>query len=233
MNNQLSNINLNLKKEKCDGCYSPEGIFFCNQCLKLYCQKCDDQIHRVPFNNNHERKLLNEIPYLLEKCIHHNLILKFFCENCNERICEQCFIKGPHNNNNCHKVLSIFDSFKLKINYLNKIVFSKLNIKYQHLMNQYNVLERITNEVKGNKNKIMNNLQKNLNDKIENLILLEGKKLAILNYNSTSIQKEINIIQGIINNITEYNNCEPQEMLNFIFKFPKLNEMAENIIAKK
>ena len=233
MNNQLSNINLNLKKEKCDGCYSPEGIFFCNQCLKLYCQKCDDQIHRVPFYNNHERKLLNEIPYLLEKCIHHNLILKYFCENCNERICEQCFIKGPHNNNNCHKVLSIFDSFKLKINYLNKIVFSKLNIKYQHLMNQYNVLERITNEVKGNKNKIMNNLQKNLNEKIENLNLIEGKKLAILNYNSTSIQKEINIIQGIINNITEYNNCEPQEMLNFIFKFPKLNEMAENIIAKK
>ena len=232
-NNQLNNINLNLKKEKCDGCFLPEAIYFCNQCLKLYCQKCFEQIHKVPFNNNHEKKLLNEIPFLLEKCINHNLILKYFCENCNERICEQCFIKGPHNNSNCHKVVSIFDSFKLKINYLNKIVFNKLNIKYQQLMNQYNILENISNEIKRNKNKIMNNLQKNLNDKIENLVLLEGKKLAILNYNSTSIQKEINIIQEIINNITEYNNCEPQEMLNFIFKFPKLNEMTENIIAKK
>ena len=58
------NINLNLKKDKCDGCYSPEAIYFCNQCLKLYCQKCDEQIHKVPFNNNHVRKLLNEISNL-------------------------------------------------------------------------------------------------------------------------------------------------------------------------
>ena len=231
INKENINTNNNINKEKCDGCFLPEALYYCFQCKKQYCGICDNQIHIVPSNRNHERKKLNEISNLRKLCYNHNLPLKYFCENCDEPICEECLIKGPHNNN-CHNCLNIYESFRLKLNYLNQIVYKKLKSKYNLIMNQYNILEKISNEVKRNKNNIMVGIKKELNDKIENLNLIEGKKLAELNFNSTSIQKDINIMQELINNIEEYNNCESEEMLNFILKFTKLNEMSENIIAK-
>jgi hypothetical protein len=41
-------------------------------------------------------------------CIHHGQALMFFCETCEEPICNQCAILGPHNN----QVMMI--TFKIK-----------------------------------------------------------------------------------------------------------------------
>ena len=41
--------------EKCDGCYEREGVCFCICCEKIFCALCEEQIHIVPSNRQHER----------------------------------------------------------------------------------------------------------------------------------------------------------------------------------
>ena len=41
--------------EKCDGCFDGEGLWFCNNCEKIYCKNCEEQLHMVPANRNHDR----------------------------------------------------------------------------------------------------------------------------------------------------------------------------------
>jgi hypothetical protein len=37
-------------------------------------------------------------PQEIKNCVHHELSLNLFCESCEEPICRQCTILGPHNN---------------------------------------------------------------------------------------------------------------------------------------
>ena len=61
--NNLNNIsNINPKKYpqmKCDGCYEGDAICYCVQCGQYFCKICDEQIHIIPANNNHQKKPIN------------------------------------------------------------------------------------------------------------------------------------------------------------------------------
>lgn len=49
------NNNQNKYVEKCEGCFDNDGTCFCVVCEKIYCKMCENQIHMVPSNMNHER----------------------------------------------------------------------------------------------------------------------------------------------------------------------------------
>ena len=58
MNNQMNNYNNNMPTtngEKCDGCFDGYAVCFCITCEKIFCKMCEDQIHIVPSNRQHER----------------------------------------------------------------------------------------------------------------------------------------------------------------------------------
>ena len=44
-------------------------------------------------NDNTEQQIPEE-----KRCYYHQLPLVFYCESCEEPICEQCTVLGPHNN---------------------------------------------------------------------------------------------------------------------------------------
>jgi len=59
--NSLGNVKSNFdktvqsKSDPCECCFNGQGVTFCNQCTKIFCIKCDKQIHDIPLNKHHER----------------------------------------------------------------------------------------------------------------------------------------------------------------------------------
>ena len=73
----------------------------------------------------------NEIDYIKIKklCYHHQHPLILYCDTCDEPICNECQIIGPHNTN-YHRILNLQDAYNKRMSYINSqrpLLFNKLN----------------------------------------------------------------------------------------------------------
>ena len=235
--NNISNINPQFVPQKyppikCDGCYEGDAILFCVNCGQAYCKICDDQIHMVPANMAHQKKPLNFVTSFQKNCyLHSGQPLKLFCESCEEPICHECQMIGPHNNK-LHRIVNIIDSYRKKLQYVNSIKNKSLNIKYNQLMNQIQYLDNISKQVKDIKNGIEKNIRKEYGQMIDNLNSFQGKKIAIINYESSNLQKSLKEISEIINYLNQIIVSEKPDMIDFLLKYKQINEKVENILAK-
>ena len=235
---------------KCDGCFENDAIVFCEECDKNYCQKCDEQLHIVPSYRNHARKslivqeILNNTDENIQNnnnilfaptsktCfLHNNEQIQYFCESCEEPICQKCQMIGPHNNK-LHKIISISDSFKTKFIYLNKIANKQLVEKYKEMLKQIKCLENLENEIKKNKNSIEREIRTEYSKYTENLNSVCGKKFAVINFESNNLQKDLNDLTELVNYINDLVNNESPDMISFLLKFKQLNNLIENILSK-
>ena len=232
-NQQNNNINNNIK---CDGCFENDALVFCEECNKCYCQKCDDQLHIIPSFRNHNRKQLNSVhnnnisnSNILnitsnKTCfLHVNEQIKYFCESCEEPICQKCQMIGPHNNK-LHKIVSISDSFKNKFVYINKIANKQLVGKYKQMLQQLKYLESLSKEIKNNKNIIEREIRSEYSKHFENLNSVCGKKFAVINFESNNLQKDLNNLTELINYINDISNNESPDMI--------ANNMIDNSLSK-
>ena len=245
--NQITNsVNNNIK---CDGCFENDALIFCDECNKCYCQKCEDQLHIVPSFRNHNRKQLNIKNNNINDNIndnndnilfsssnkmcflHSNEPIQYFCESCEEPICQKCQMIGPHNNK-LHKIVSISESFKTKFVYINKIANNQLVNKYKQMLQQLKYLENLSNEIKNNKNKIEREIRTEYSKHSENLNSVCGKKFAVVNFESNTMQKDLNNITELINYINDISNNDSPDMIGFLLKFKQLNNMLENSLTK-
>jgi hypothetical protein len=138
---------------------------------------------------------------------------------------------GPHNNK-LHKIVNIIDSYRKKLNYINLIKNKNLNNKYNQLMNQIQYLDNISNQIKEIKNNIEKNIRKEYGEMIGNLNSFEGKKLAIINYESSNLQKSLNDVSEIINYLNQIILSDQPDMIDFLLKYKQISEKVEDILAK-
>ena len=229
----ISNINTRKYPQiKCDGCYEGEAICYCVQCGQYLCKICDEQIHIIPANNNHQKKPINFMNFFQKNCyLHKDQILKLFCESCEEPICQECHMIGPHNNK-LHKIVNIVDSYRRKLNYINTMKNKNITNKYNDLMNQIQYLDNISKQIKEKKEGIEKNIRKYYGQIIDNLNSFEGKKNAIINYESSNLQKNLNDISEIINYLNQIILSDSPDMIDFLIKYKQINEKVEDILAK-
>src|SRR5690606_15390327 len=138
-----------------------------------------------------------------------------------EPICNECQIIGPHNSK-LHRISNVFDSFKRKFNHLTHIVNKSLLNKLDQLTSQIQYTELNINEIKTAKNIIERDIRTEYSGIIEGLRSEEGKKLAILQYESSILQKEIIKIEDIINTINDVNYTETPDMIAFLLKYKQI-----------
>ena len=60
----------------------------------------------------------------------------------------------------------------------------------------------------------------------------EGRKLALLQSESSLLQKDINRINDLILNVREFNNNDTPDMVEFLLRFRKMNDTIEICLAK-
>lgn len=106
--------------------------------------------------------------HLRKLCVNHKLPLKFYCESCCDPICTECYEKGSHSNK-LHKINNIYDSFRTKYRFLNNIVTQNLMEKNEQLIDHLQLIERVTNQVRSNKNEIEKEIKREYIKMIENL----------------------------------------------------------------
>ncbi len=87
-------------------------------------------------------------------------------------------------------------------------------------------------QIKNVKTSIERDIRGEYSQLMENLRSEEGKKLAILQYESASVIKEINKIQDIINILNEINMADSPDMIAFLLRYKQLNETLELVLAK-
>lgn len=138
---------------------------------------------------------------------------------------------GPHNNK-LHRVTNVFDSFRKKFTYINNLIQKNLNAKLDQLTSQIHNIELYIDEVKSVKNSIEREIRAEYSELIENLRSEEGKKLAILQYESSILQKDINKILDIISIIGDISSNENPDMIGFLLKYKNINETIELSLAK-
>ena len=215
---------------KCDGCFENDSVFFCKECKKYLCNICDNQIHIIPANSNHLRVNTNEINKTKKLCYHHQLNLEYFCESCDEPICKQCQIIGPHNTN-YHRIIDIKEAFNKKYFQLAKtkpILMNKLG-ELNYYNKRVNELNQRINTAKKNIIRDIRAQYTALSEKVKDI---EGKRNAILSYEASQLQIDNNNIQDINNYISDVQAQKNVSMINFLLQFPQLKNRIERILEK-
>ena len=238
LNNNNSNININTENNtnnnninsiKCEGCYTNDSVVFCKECNKNLCQICENQIHVIPLFKEHERIPISNFNILKKVCYHHNNNLKFFCDSCEEPICEDCQILGPHNTK-LHRIISIENSFSEKFEKFSKNVKNNIENRYEILNNNLKKIDDMINEINYSSINLERDINMNFNKILEEVRNEKGKKKAILNFESSLIQKELTKFDDINNfiNDTKDNN----DMLEFLIRYEKINDLIDSLLNK-
>ena len=227
-------------QQKCEGCFVPDAVCFCKECGKAFCPNCDSQIHLVPIYKNHERVPINEMKHLKHFCIHHNLPLKLFCNSCSEPICEECKATGPHETK-LHNVKTIIEAYNEKYKILLNIVENKIEWDINRLINNQSIIENKIKEVETKANIIEKEINEAFYKNIEKVRSEKGKRLAVLNYESSKYQKEMINIQEIINFNDEYTKNKydmynsrknEEKRIEYLLKSRNILENIESIMSK-
>ena len=248
--NTEHNINNNNNTiEKCEGCFQGEGSVYCTNCGKVYCKICDDQLHIVPAYRTHERTPLSMLSSMNANCYHHSIPLRYYCESCDEPVCNLCQQQGPHNTS-LHHVCSLFEVYRRRLNGVKERIEKNLVSKQAKIESVMLNIDSMIKTTKENASNILRGINSEYDISEDTLNKCEGKKLAMLNYNAASIQKEIIAIEDILSFInTDYidtngdaraqmasmnsnrSSNEEKDYLSFLLKHKALSEKIDAMIA--
>jgi hypothetical protein len=229
-NNNINNVFVPNGVPKCDGCFENDAVCFCKECKKYLCGLCDNQIHIIPVNSNHLRVNLNEIVKMKKLCYHHQSKLEYFCESCDEAICKQCQIIGPHNTN-YHRIIPIREAFNKKFYQLSKMKPILMN-KLGELNYYNNRVNDLTEKVNKEKKILIRDIRSQYSVLSEKIKDVEGKRNAILSFETSQLQIDNNNIQDINYYVSDVQSKKGPTMISFLLQYPQLRKKIERILEK-
>jgi hypothetical protein len=235
-NQSMDNFNLrtqqnfNAEEIKCEGCSELNAICYCTECKKSFCAQCENQIHTIPAMKNHIRRPVKDLVFLKKLCLHHNQSLTYFCASCDEAICKECQQLGPHNTK-YHSIISIKEAFNLKHMKLSKLINDTLYYRYNKLNINIKIIEKILEKIISDSNEAERDINKYFNNLLYNLKNAKGKRLAMLDFETGFIQKNIIALEELKDYVfdTKENN---DDLLDFVMKFESVKNKMEELLAK-
>ena len=135
-------------------------------------------------------------------CMLHRQSLRYFCDSCEELICYDCTVMGPHNTQ-LHRISSIEDSFRYRFDTVNKSIHGSLVPKRAQLIGQIVRLDHRLDEIKQVKGVIDKDIRNEYAAIMERLRSAEGVKLAVLQHDIAEVQKDITRIDEILMTMEE------------------------------
>ena len=220
----------------CEGCNKNYSNFFCNSCRKLFCKNCDENLHKIASYTKHSKILLSNLVSIGNNfCFHHkNQFLLFFCESCQEVICIECKLNGPHNDDNLHFVQSLDDNFNKKIMKINEKI-KIINEKNDEIEEKKEKFENIKIDVKNKANDIINLINNEMNEYLNKNENIEGQKYSILNLFSNNFQKKIFDIEKILNALKIDNNNDKNNKneIDFLLNFKNFENSLKTILIEE
>ena len=144
-------------------------------------------------------------------CLLHKQPLRYFCASCEELICYDCTVMGPHNTQ-LHRISSIDESFKYRFDQVNKSIHHSLVPKRAQLIGQIVRLDHRLDEIKAVKGVIEKDIRNEYAGIMERLRSAEGVKLAVLQHDIAEVQKDITRIDEILMTMEEIASGDQNEV---------------------
>jgi len=136
-------------------------------------------------------------PEAKKSCFLHNQMLRYFCDSCEELICYDCTVMGPHNTQ-LHRISSIEEAFRSRFDHINRSIHHSLVPKRAQLIAQIVRLDHRIDEVKTVKGIIEKDIRNEYGAIMERLRSSEGVKMAVLQHDIAEVQKDITRIDEIL-----------------------------------
>ena len=130
-------------------------------------------------------------------CMLHNKPLRYFCDTCEELICYDCTVMGPHNTQ-LHRICNMEEAFRYRFQTVNKAIHNSLVPKRAQLIGQIVRLDHRLDEIKTVKNVIERDIRNEYAGIMERLRSAEGVKTAVLQHDIAEVQKDITRIDEIL-----------------------------------
>lgn len=175
---------------------------------------------------------MNDIHHFKKSCIHHNQSLRFYCESCEEPICQECFHIGPHNNK-LHRIVNLIDAFRKNFSRVDSTIVRFVNAKYEEVYKQMQKIEMKVDEVKNNKKLIERDIRSEYQMMLERLTSEEGTKLAVLQNEQSVLNKEVNNIQQLLIYVDSIKRSDSPDMIGFLLRFKEIAESIEVIMSRQ
>lgn len=138
----------------------------------------------------------------------HNKPLRYYCDSCEELLCYDCTVMGPHNTQ-LHRVSSLDDAYKYRFELINRQIHQSLVPKRAQLIGQIVRMDHRLDEVKTVKNVIERDIRNEYSAIMERLRSAEGVKTAVLQHDIAEIQKDITRIDEILMFMEEVTQPKP------------------------
>jgi len=169
----------------------------------------------------------------IRPCVQHKQSLQYYCEACEEPICDECQFSGPHNTE-LHRVTTAQEAFTSRYKYLSSGTYQILIEKRNQLLAQLSKIDARIAEIKSISEVIGREIKTEYFETLERLNSSEGTKYAILHHEMAEIQKDIKRIDSILDLLDTYLQGDLREdYLGFLMKFKDVHEHIEHVITKQ
>ena len=208
-----------------------EKIFkYCKECSELLCENCI-----IKHNNMYEDHHTVNLDKYDTTCILHNETFDYFCLDCKKNICQYC----SDDFHNEHKLVDL-DDINLKRKEFKNIKENFIKERDNYL-NIPNILNELINKLKQELDKKMNDIKNQIKfkesiintyeNKVDNYNAIINLKNLNFNLKPFNIDKNITIIDNIIN-LLKYANMNEIKLNNNKNKNDNLKKTNNNKIIK-
>ena len=170
-------------------------------------------------------------PMLKKQCFLHNQLLRYFCDSCEELICYDCTVMGPHNTQ-LHRISAMDEAFRSRFDLVNRSIHACVVPKRAQLIAQIVRLDHRIDEVKTLKNVIEKDIRNEYGAIMERLRSAEGVKMAVLQHDIAEVQKDITRIDEILMTLEDIAGQGP-DVVGFLHKYRQINENVEYASTKQ
>lgn len=163
-------------------------------------------------------------------CYHHGIKLTMFCEACEEPVCDQCTVVGPHNTQ-FHKISGLMEAYNQRVARLSHLINANLIKKRDELVSRINGIENRIEDLKLKQEKIERDIRTECGYIVERLKNAEGSKMALLNHEMHVVQEELEMMQEIKRRYIELTK-EEAPLPQFLAASTSLNKNIEHVLSK-
>jgi len=181
-------------------------------------------------NPSIEQPSIVNVNVMQEKiCATHSQSLKYYCDTCEEPICYECTVQGPHNSQ-MHRAITLSEAFGNRYSSIQNTIANPIAKKREKICMQMQKLTIRIEEIKKVKEIIERDIRCEYSGMLERLRSSEGIKLAMLNHEMCDLQQDMDKIEAIVMHMSAVSR--EKDVIGFLTIFVKLYEDIENILAK-
>ena len=177
-------------------------------------------------------------------CVLHGKPIHYFCDSCEELLCHDCTVMGPHNTQ-LHRICNLDEAFRYRFEMTNKSIHQSLVPKRAQLIGQIVRLDHRHDEIKTVKSIIERDIRNEYAGIMERLKSAEGVKTAVLQHDIAEVQKDITGIDEVLMfmekiSTAQVSAADPSaapvqstpDVIGFLHGYRQLHENIEHSITK-